>query len=134
MKLVITTNNEAITDIKMEDVAKGEVTYNNLLAINLSFMEALTKQFMEEVQKEEPECSFVGLYDDLNTLFDQFLRRTFPDVKPLAFDLSDAAILYAQDKIIETAEKKGITYEEAMHKFEMRAKEHIRQRREGYMS
>lgn len=134
MKLVITTNNEAITDIKMEDVAKGDVTYNNLLAINLSFMEALTKQFMEEVLKEEPECSFEGLYDDLNTLFDQFLRRTFPDVKPLAFDLSDAAILYAQDKIIETAEKKGITYEEAMRKFEMKAKEHIRQRREGYTS
>lgn len=134
MKLIITTNENAVTNIEMEDLAEGDVTYNNLLAISLSLMEAFTRHFMEEVQKEEHNCNFEGLYDDLNTLFDIFLRRVFPDVQPLAMDLSDAAILYAQDKIIETAEKKGITYEEAMKKFEKKAKEYIRQRREGYLS
>ena len=134
MKLIITTDKNAVTNIEMEDLAKGDVTYNNLLAISLSLMEAFTRHFMEEVRKEEHNCNFEGLYDDLNTLFDVFLRRVFPDIQPLAMDLSDAAILYAQDKIIETAEKKGISYEEAMEKFEKKAKEYIRQRREGYLS
>lgn len=134
MKIILKVDEATLKDIQFEEMAKGDVTYNNLLAINLSLMEAFTRHFMEEVRKEEPEADFTGLYDDLNTLFDTFLRRTFPDIKPLSFDLSDAALLYAQDKIIETAEKKGITYEEAMEKFERRAKEHIRQRREGYRS
>ena len=134
MKIILKVDEASLEDIKIEDAAKGDVTYNNLLAINLSLMEAFTRHFMEEVRKEEPEADFTGLYDDLNTLFDMFLSRTFPEVKPLAMDLSDAAILYAQDKIVEIAEKKGITYEEAMEKFEKRAKEHIRQRREGYIA
>lgn len=134
MKIILKVDEASLEDIKIEDAAKGDVTYNNLLAINLSLMEAFTRHFMEEVRKEEPEADFTGLYDDLNTLFDMFLTRTFPEVKPLSMDLSDAALLYAQDKIVEIAEKKGITYEEAMEKFEKRAKEHIRQRREGYIS
>ena len=134
MKIILKVDESTLKDIQFEDMAKGDVTYNNLLAINLSLMEAFTKHFMEEVLKEEPEADFTGLYDDLNTLFDMFLRRTFPEVRPLAMDLSDAAILYAQDKIVEIAEKKGISYEEAMEKFEKKAKEHIRQRREGYIA
>ena len=133
MKLTVVADTEGIKDIRIEDAAKGEVTYDNLLAISLSLMEAFTRHFMEEVNKQG-ECTFEGLYDDLNTLFDAFLIRTFPDVKPLDMELSDAAILYAQDKIIEIAEKKGISYQEAMHKFEMKAKEYVRQRKAGYLS
>lgn len=134
MKIILKVDEASLEDIKIEDAAKGDVTYNNLLAINLSLMEAFTRHFMEEVLKDNPDMDFTGLYDDLNTLFDAFLQRTFPEIKPLAMDLSDAALLYAQDKIVEIAEKKGLTYEEAMEKFERRAKEHIRQRREGYIA
>lgn len=134
MKIILKVDEASLEDIKIEEAAKGDVTYNHLLAINLALMEAFTRHFMEEVLKDNPDMDFTGLYDDLNTLFDAFLQRTFPEIKPLAMDLSDAALLYAQDKIVELAEKKGLTYEEAMEKFEKRAKEHIRQRREGYIS
>jgi hypothetical protein len=60
------------------------------------------------------------------------MLRTFPDVQPREFDFSDAAMLYAQDKIIEEAHRKGLSFEEAMKKYESRAKEYVRQKKAGY--
>ena len=56
------------------------------------------------------------------------MERTFPDIQPREFDLSDAGLLYAQDKIIEDAAKKGITYDEALKKYEEKAKEYVRKK------
>jgi hypothetical protein len=50
------------------------------------------------------------------------MERVFPDTQPRDFDLSDAGMLYAQDMIIDEAAKKGITYEEALQKYEEKAK------------
>lgn len=132
MKIIIHINEDNTNRVTFEDVADGEsVTYDDLLAIFLSVLENATTQFIKaaKLTKEQRE----HLYDVLDSLLFTFMERTFPDIQPRDFDFSDAAILYAQDKIIDEAEKKGISFNEAMEKYEKRAKEYVRQKKEGYV-
>ena len=56
------------------------------------------------------------------------MERVFPDVQPREFELSDAGLLYAQDMIISKAEKEGMTFEQALEKFESEAKAYVKQK------
>lgn len=105
----------------------GECSLDDMVAIFFSVLDSLTRQCLEKAPEEAKNY----LYEHFNGVFDLFLRKVFPEPPEGYFELSDAALLYAQDKIIDEAEKKGITFQEAMEKFENRAKEYIRQKKEG---
>lgn len=105
-----------------EAVGEGDVqlSFDGIIAFCMSFMEFACKDFLG-AHPDDAE----NLYDSIDYLFYKFMERTFPDVQPREFDLSDAAILYAQDKIIDEAEKKGLTFKEALQKYEDKAKEYV---------
>ena len=74
------------------------------------------------------EDARLDIYEALDALFCKFMERVFPDIQPRAFDFSDAAMLYAQDMIIERAHKEGKTFEEVMKDFEDEAKAYVNAR------
>lgn len=118
MQIIINKDEQGVIEVTF----KENVSYDDLINTMLIVMENSTLQVLEAAEdKEDVE----HLYDVLDTLFYNFMLRTFPDIQPRDFDLSDAAILYAQDKIIEEAEKEGISFDEAMKKYEERAKFYV---------
>lgn len=131
MRIIITTDTKSETVEKVEffDV-KDKVTYDDLVSIFLLLLESITKQFVSETKigKEGKEY----LYDMLDTLFYTFMKRTFPDVQPRDFDLTDAALIFAQDQIIEQADKDGISFQQAVKKYETKARKYVKQKGSKY--
>lgn len=107
---------------------KGDdgLSFDGLTSGIFCFLDRVTKGFLRDHPEAKDE-----LYEHFSGIFDLFFRNVFPDPPEGYFELSDAALLYAQDKIIDEAEKKGLTFEEALNKYEKRAKEYLRQKKEG---
>lgn len=110
-----------ITECKSEGDVK--LSFDGVIAFCMSFMESACKDYLRAHPDDAED-----LYDSIDYLFYKFMERTFPDTQPREFDLSDAGLLYAQDKIIDEAAKKGITYEEALKHYEAKAKEYVRKK------
>lgn len=77
----------------------------------------------------ENEEDVADVYDALVYIFNACLSKLFPDIKPLAFELSDAGVLYAMDQIINEAHEKGITFDEAIAEYEKKAGEYVNARK-----
>ena len=123
MKINIEADEGQVLSFKLD----GECSLDEMIAIFFSILDNLTRQCLEKA----PEDAKNYFYEHFNGVFDLFLRKVFPEPPKGYFELSDAALLYAQDKIIDEAEKKGMTFQEALDKYENRAKEYIRQQKEG---
>lgn len=106
-----------------ECVPEGDVqlSFDGIIAFCMSFMEGACKDYLGAHPDGETD-----LYDSLDYLFYKFMERTFPNTQPREFDLSDAGMLYAQDQIIKRAEKKGITFDEALKEYEDKAKAYVK--------
>lgn len=115
MKLIINLN--ANEELSVEQ--KGKASVDTLVSILLCALESVMLQTIEK--GGDPE----RLYDLMDTLFYHFMERVFPDIQPRNFDFSDAAMLYAQDLIIDRADKEGKTFEEVMNEFEEEAKAYV---------
>lgn len=109
----------------VEVIPEGDVklSFDGVIAFCMYFMEHACKDYLDN-HKDDSE----DLYDSMDYLFYKFMERTFPDTQPREFDLSDAGLLYAQDMIIDEAAKKGFTYEEALQKYEAKAKEYVKKK------
>ncbi len=112
--------------IDYEVEGTGGVSLDSLISGFFCVLDGITKGFLES----HPDA-LEELYEHYNGVFDLFLRNVFPEPPEGYFELSDAALLMAQDQIIEEADKKGISFKEALDKYENRAKEHLRQKKEG---
>ena len=115
MKLIINLN--ANEELSVEQ--KGKASVDTLVSILLCTLESVVSQTIKK--GGDPE----RLYDLMDTLFYHFMERVFPDIQPRDFDFSDAALLYAQDLIIDKAEKEGKTFEEIMESFEAEARAYV---------
>ena len=122
--LKLTVDDEGVIT---ECVSEGDVglSFDGIIAFCLAFMESACKDYL---QAHEGKSEAEELYDGLDYLFYKFMERTFPEVQPREFDLSDAGILYAQDQIIKRAAKKGITFEEALKEYEDKAKAYVKEK------
>ncbi|MBP5596732.1 MAG: hypothetical protein J6Y02_15200 [Pseudobutyrivibrio sp.] len=109
----------------VEVVSEGDVklSFDGVIAFCMSFMEHACTDYLRGHENDAED-----LYDTIDYIFYKFMERTFPDIQPREFDLSDAGMLYAQDMIINEANKKGLTYEEALQKYENKAKEYVKQK------
>ncbi len=126
MKIIINTVEDRVDDLKFENAAEGEATYEFLTAVLFCIAENLTLQVKEDIG-DDPE-QLDQMYDYLAGVCDQLLTRTFPDIQPAGFGLSDAAVLYAEDQIIKRAAKKRITFEEALAEYEQKARDYVAKR------
>ena len=125
MKLIIEATEEGrVADFNVQD---GKCSLDELIAIFFSILEGASHQVLNDAPNDVKEY----IYEHFNAIFDLFLRNVFPEPPEGFFDISDAALMYAQDKLIEDIEKKGITFEEALESYENRAKDYLNKRREG---
>lgn len=125
MKIIIEADNEGV--VKGLEIKDGPCTLDNMISVLFSILDRVTKHSLEDASQDLKDY----LYEHFNALFDLFLRNVFPVPPDGYFDLSDAALVYAQDKIIEEAEKKGITFKEALKKYENQAEVYLDQKRRG---
>ena len=118
MRIIIETKDDALSNVKIED---GSCNLDDMVAIFFSVITAAVKTALSK--EDAPEDLYNYLYEHFSAVFDLFFRKVFPDMPKGYFELSDAALLYAQDQIINDAEKNGKTFEEALADFEKKAKE-----------
>lgn len=110
-------------DITKLDV-DGKATVDTLIAVLLSGLEGVVRTALEGADEKVT----IDFYDSMDALFYRFMEKVFPDTQPRGFDFSDAAMIYAQDLIIEKAAKHGLTFEEAIKEFEDEAKDYVKAR------
>ena len=127
MKIIISDVNEATVnvDFEYEPEEKGEITFPEIFSRMVSAMEGVLSTTSEKM----PEDLKQQFFDNLDMIFTNLLYKVFPDIDPTEFDLSDAAIVYAQDQIIQKAEKEGKTYNEMLKEYEDLAEKYIEERR-----
>lgn len=102
---------------------KESTSFIDAVDLVMTGLEALVGHFIDTTGMEIEDKE--RLYDDIDSLFGKFLQKVFPDINPREFDLTDAAIVKAQDEIINDAHARGITFDEALREYEDKAKEYI---------
>ncbi len=122
--------------VKVDDVVEVEcnsgpaenerMNYETIVAMLMAGLDGATRTILSENTDEKLESY---LYDRLDGIFGSFLERMFPSVDPDEFTLTDAAIVKAQDEIINEAFVREITLEEALEEYENKAREYVAQRR-----
>lgn len=120
-KVILNVDDGMVTGI--DNSSDAQLSLDGVIAFCLASMEGACNDILEK----NPEQA-IDLYESMDALFYTFMKRTFPDIQPRDFELSDAAVLYAQDMIIEKAEKEGIPFEKALKKYEEEAKAYVIQK------
>lgn len=133
MRIIIDQIEYGAVQVSFEEseLAAEPVPYDELVAMLLGATQAITDSTLNRFKgtKEERKQFRNFLYDSLDEVFTKFLEKMFPEINPNEFDLSSAAIVKAQDEIIEDAHKNGITYKQALKNYEKKASDYIKQRR-----
>ena len=124
MKLVIEQDDQMRTKMELVE-GMGSTTADDLIALFLALLEHTVKHLLDKGADAEE------MYDTMDFMFWKFMEKCFPDIQPREFDLSDAALLFAQDQIIDKAAKEGKTFEAAMKEYEDEAKAYIKARMGG---
>lgn len=109
---------------------EGKATFEDVMNSLFCVFEDCVKRLMEgdPPDKATQEMLCFSLEDAFgHILYDNL----FPQLKPgeSGFDLCDAAIIRAQDEIIAEAEKDGITFQEALNRYNEKAKEYVNARK-----
>lgn len=126
MKIIIETEQDRVTNLVFDDAKEKEATYENITAILFCILENLTLQVKDSLTNK---ADINDLWEYVGGACDQLCLRCFPDDPSEAgFELSDAALIYAEDMIIQSAEKKGMTFEEALKEYEDKAKAYVAER------
>ena len=106
-----------------------KIVYGDLLNLFLNGLTGVTNRALEDFEFNEENRE--ALYMSLDSAFQAFLLDLFPEFnisEEDKFSLSDAALIKAQDDIINEAYKEGITFKEALEKYEKEAEEYINAR------
>ena len=110
-----------------------EITFDLVFSTLLSAIASYSKLHLDAVNSEltpdDMEAYENDLYDRMDSCFTHALKNIFPGIDPAEFDLSDAAIVYAQDQIINKALEEGKTWEEVKNEYENLAVEYINARK-----
>ena len=133
MRIIITDLESGEVNIQFEKNLNDEKgpTFPEVYARLMAAMEGSVNSFLNNVEVPNKERFRESLFDILDTGFGNFLYKVFPEVNPGEFDLTDAAIVYAQDQIISKAEAEGKTYKEMLEEYEAMADAYIDDKRKN---
>ena len=108
---------------------KEEPTFDEIFMRLMVAIEGFTKKMLSQVDVPDPQTFDEHMYDMMDDSFGKLLKKCFPTVDPGHFDLTAAAIVYAQDQIIEKAEAEGKTYDEMLDEYNELANKYINEKR-----
>ena len=112
------------------DTAIGEdpPSFDGIFASLLTALDGVIEHYIKSVKPKDESKFRENLYDHIDDMFGNLLSKVFPEIKPNEFDLTPAAIVYAQDMLISQAEKEGKTYKQVLKEYEDKAKRYINER------
>lgn len=129
MQITINRFNDESVSIDFNPAPGEEYpSFDDTLHILFTALDGVLHKFLDHKELRKNDLFREHVYDQIDYLCDALLTNVFPEIKPNEFDMTPAAIVYAQDMMIKEAAEEGITYQEALDRYEKRAKEYIAQR------
>lgn len=122
MKVILELRDDKATKVDVE----GKASYDELVAVLFAALQGFTEILVEDAAKEGEDIT-LDVYESLTAIFESFLQAALPNISKNPFEFSDAAVLYAEDLIIERAEKEGKTFEEVLKAFEDEARIYVKE-------
>lgn len=106
-----------------------EPTFDEIYMRLMIAIEGFTNQMLKSVEVPDPKTFREHMYDMMDDSFGKLLKKVFPEINVGDFDLTAAAVVYAQDQIIQKAEKEGKSYEEMLDEYNEIANKYINEKR-----
>lgn len=131
MRIIITDTDNGEVLIEFEKTFNEEpgAAFGDVYSRLMCALEGAIKTVIRETPVNDRKAFTDHLYDIVDDGFGRLLEKVFPDVNVNEFNLSAAAIVYAQDQIIQKAEKEGKTYQEMLDEYEKVADKYIAEKR-----
>ncbi len=130
MRIIISDSDKHDLEINVEkqffDIE--EPNFEQVYMRLMSALEGVVTQMLDKVDVPDPQKFREHTYDLLDGGFGQLLKKVFPEINLGAFDLTAAAIVKAQDEIIQEATDNGMSYEEVLDKYNAIADEYVKAR------
>lgn len=99
--------------------------YSEIVSLLFAALDGATTVLLKQCDEKQKGM----LFDQLDGVFDAFLRKVFPEFDSDEFTLIDAAIVKAQDEIINDAFDRGISLEDALEEYQNKALDYVKERR-----
>lgn len=131
MRIIISDVDEGEVYIEFER-SPGEkkgATFSDVYSRLMIALEGAITTILEEAPAVNKQAYREHMYDIIDDGFGNLLAKVFPEIKPDEFDLTAAAIVYAQDQIINKAEAEGKTYQEMLDEYEAIADKYVAEKR-----
>ena len=131
MRIIISDIDSGEIEIRCEQTFNDETPpgFQDVYSRLMAALDATTSRLLNEVTAKDPKAFRSHMYDVLDEGFSNFLKKVFPEINVGEFDLSAAAIVYAQDQIIQKAEAEGKTYHEMLDEYEAIADKYVQEKR-----
>lgn len=131
MRIIITDTNEGEVMIEFEKNfnEEKETSFREVYARLMCALEGAITTILEEAPVKDKAAFRSHMYDLIDDGFGNLLDKVFPEIDVNEFNLSAAAIVYAQDQIIQKAEKEGKTYQQMLDEYEKIADKYVQEKR-----
>lgn len=131
MRIIISDTKDGEVLIEFEKTFNEEkgTTFSEVYSRLMVALEGAIKTVINEVPVKDRAAFKDHLYDIIDDGFGNLLTKVFPEINVNEFNLSAAAMVYAQDQIIAKAEAEGKTYQEMLDEYEAIADRYIAEKR-----
>lgn len=131
MRIIISDTDTGEVMIEFEKNLNEEpgASFRDVYARLMCALEGAISTILEKAPAVDRQAYRNHMYDIIDDGFANLLEKVFPEIDVNEFNLSAAAIVYAQDQIIEKAEKEGKTYQEMLDEYEKIADKYVQEKR-----
>lgn len=128
MKIIIESTDKQELQVTLDNINENE-SFDDIFAMLIQTLDGYAKKWLDIIAEDREQEVLLGQYESFCALFEKFLSNVFPEVLPADFALGDAAILKATDDIVAEAEKRGITFDEALKEYREKAEAYVKEKK-----
>ena len=131
MRIIISDSQDGEVLIEFEKTFNEEpkASFGEVYSRLMCALEGAIRTLLTETPVNDREAFRSHMYDIIDDGFGKLLEKVFPEIDVNEFNLSAAAIVYAQDQIIQKAEKEGKSYKEMLEEYEHIADRYVAEKR-----
>ena len=131
MRIIVsdTVDGEVYIEFEKNLAKEEDVTFKEVYSRIMVALESIIEIILREAPVTDKTAYREHMYDIIDDGFANLLKKVFPEIDVGKFDLTAAAVVYAQDQIIQKAEKEGKTYEQMLDEYEAIADRYIQEKR-----
>jgi hypothetical protein len=131
MRIIITDTNDGEVLIEFEKTFNEEpgASFRDVYSRLMVALEGAITTILNEADVPDKKAYREHMYDMIDDGFGNLLAKVFPEIDVNEFNLTAAAIVYAQDQIIQKAEAEGKTYQQMLDEYEKIADKYIAEKR-----